>query len=338
MNESLLQVSDLTITVPEGGYGEARRAVVTGVNLKVGAGEALGLVGESGSGKSMTARAVMRLFAPGVAATGYVEFDGVDVFAMSDEALRHMRAHRVAMIFQDPRAHINPVRTVGAFLIEGLCASGVSVADAERRVLSLLAEVGISDGTRRMAQLPHELSGGLLQRVMIASAVSMDPDLLLADEPTTALDVTTQSEVMAILAELRAERGLAMLFITHDLELAAATCDVTVVMYAGAIVEQQLSPKLLTQPHHPYSSGLMVSRPDLDVVQQRLPVIEGQPIAAFEAGSGCAFAPRCTYVLPICRDHVPALSSFGGGSVACHRAADLVGVLPTTTTIGGSHD
>jgi len=335
MTDALLQVSDLTITVPAGEYGADRRPVVSGVNLQIGAGEALGLVGESGSGKSMTARAVMRLFVPGVQATGTVVFDGRDVFAMEDEQLRLLRAHRIAMIFQDPRAHINPVRTVGAFLIEGLCASGVSTRDADRRVTSLLAEVGISDGSRRMAQLPHELSGGLLQRVMIASAVAMDPDLLLADEPTTALDVTTQSEVMAILAQLRTERGLALLFITHDLELAAATCDSTAVMYAGSIVERQSSRQLLTHPYHPYSSGLMVSRPDLDVVRQRLPVIEGQPIAAFEAGEGCAFAPRCGYSQPACLATTPALVAVQGGEVACHRASELQGQLPTAMEGGG---
>ena len=242
MTEPLLKVTDLQITVPAAEYHGQRRPVVSGIDFNIDAGQALGLVGESGSGKSMTARAVMRLFAPGVQATGSIMFDGVDIFSLNDEQLRQLRARRISMIFQDPRAHINPVRTVGAFLIEGLCASGMSAQAAERRVESLLADVGISDGARRMAQLPHELSGGLLQRVMIASAVAMDPDLLLADEPTTALDVTTQSEVMAILGELRSQRGLALLFITHDLELAAATCDRTAVMYAGSIVEPAVPP------------------------------------------------------------------------------------------------
>ena len=334
MTLRLLSIHTLTITVPATEPKGPRRTVVDRVDLHVERGESLGLVGESGSGKSMTARAVLGLFASGVKATGRIEFDGSDVLTMGEAQLQRVRASRIAMVFQDPRAHINPVRSVGDFMTEGMRDSGVSRVEAGRRAIALLAEVGIDDGERRLAQFPHELSGGLLQRVMIATALAMQPDLLLADEPTTALDVTTQSEVMAILAEVRRERGLAMLFITHDLELAAATCDRTAVMYAGRIMEVQASRILQQSPLHPYTSGLLVSRPDVDVVQRRLEVIPGRSVAAFEAPTGCAFEPRCAYAQDACRDVEPALVRLGSAEVRCGRADELRGNLPHT--VGGS--
>ncbi|CAB5027080.1 MAG: ATP-binding cassette domain-containing protein [Actinobacteria bacterium] len=333
MTLRLLSIHTLTITVPATEPKGPRRTVVDRVDLHVERGESLGLVGESGSGKSMTARAVLGLFASGVKATGRIEFDGSDVLTMGEAQLQRVRASRIAMVFQDPRAHINPVRSVGDFMTEGMRDSGVSRVEAGRRAIALLAEVGIDDGDRRLAQFPHELSGGLLQRVMIAAALAMRPDLLLADEPTTALDVTTQSEVMAILAEVRRERGLAMLFITHDLELAAATCDRTAVMYAGRIMEVQRSTSLQHAPLHPYTSGLLVSRPDIDVVQRRLQVIPGRSVAAFEAPTGCAFEPRCSYAQADCRAGEPELVLLGSAEVRCGRVDELRGTLPHT--VGG---
>ncbi|WP_433238723.1 ABC transporter ATP-binding protein [Streptosporangium sp. CA-135522] len=306
---SLLIMERFGLAVP---YERGWRTLVEQVDLTIGPGEAVGLVGESGSGKSMTARAIIGLTPPGARMTGKVFFDGAEV--PSGGALRRLRAKRIAMIFQDPRAHINPVRSVGDFLTEAMVHNlGMPVRQASARAVRLLHEVGITDGERRLRQHPHELSGGLLQRVMIASVLAVEPDLVLADEPTTALDVTTQSEVMAILDELRRERGMAMLLITHDLELAAATCDRLAVMYAGRIVEDLDGP-----PRHPYTRGLMRSRPGLEEAVHRLPVIPGRPVAAFEAEAGCAFAPRCDLAEPRCHQTRPA-STHG---VACLRVEE----------------
>ncbi|MFD1933728.1 ABC transporter ATP-binding protein [Nonomuraea mangrovi] len=312
---SLLSIERLALAVPA---GREWKTLVEEVDLTIGRGEAVGLVGESGSGKSMTARAVIGLTPPGARLSGRILFEGVAV--PSGRALRELRARRIAMIFQDPRAHINPVRSVGDFLTEAMVTNlGVPAREAVARAVRLLAEVGIGDGARRLRQYPHELSGGLLQRVMIASVLAVEPDLILADEPTTALDVTTQSEVMAILDDLRRERGMAMLLITHDLELAAATCDRLAVMYAGRIVEARPSHELTAAPLHPYTSGLLLSRPSLEEVAHRLPVIPGRPVAAFEADPGCAFAPRCAHAMPSCGEARPPFD----GTVACVRAAEL---------------
>ena len=289
----LLDVDGLTVLLPVEG---AQRAVLRDVSLQIRPGEAVGLVGESGSGKSMTARAIDRLLPPGAQVQGQILFQGQDVGALAGGQLRAFR-NKVAMIFQDPRAHVNPVRRIGDFMTEALRTNqGVPAQDARQRAVAMLGQVGIEDGQRRLRQYPHELSGGLLQRVMIAAALLTEPALLLADEPTTALDVTTQAEVMAILDELRREYGLAMLFITHDLELAAAICDRTAVMYAGQIVEVRKSELLHGDPLHPYTAALAAARPDIAQQAPRLRAIPGRPLSAFEAPEGqCAFAPRCGY-------------------------------------------
>lgn len=303
------------------------QTVLHEVSLSIGEGEALGLVGESGSGKSMTARTVARLLPAGGVAQGRVTFDGHNVLTLRDKTLRAYRTQGVAMIFQDPRAHINPVRTIGDFLTEGLRTNlGVRPAVARAKAVDLLDQVGIEDGERRLRQYPFELSGGLLQRVMIASVLASEPRLILADEPTTALDVTTQSEVMAILDRLRRDRGMAMLFITHDLELAGAVCDRTVVMYAGSIVEQQVSATLHDAPRHPYTAALLGARPDISSTAPRLRAVPGNPLSAFEAPPGCAFAPRCPYVQDRCRAAFPVLRPVGDSLVRCVRAEEL-GVL-----------
>ena len=318
---ALLEIEGLRVRVP---YEGRLREVVGRVDLSIADGESVGLVGESGSGKSMTARAVLRLLPPGARVEGSVRFDGREVLRMSPSELRSYRANHAAMIFQDPRAHTNPLRTVGDFLTEGLRLNQrLPKRAAEERARELLRAVGIEDPEARLSQHPHELSGGLLQRVMIAAALSAGPRLLLADEPSSALDVTTQAEVMAILAELRDRLDLAMLFITHDLELAAATCDRTAVMYAGSIVEVQRSADLHEHPLHPYTSGLVAARPSIDTRLRRLPVIPGRPVAAFQAPEGCAFAPRCRYALPRCTAERPVLASLGRGVVACLRAEEL---------------
>jgi oligopeptide/dipeptide ABC transporter ATP-binding protein len=297
--------------------------VLRDVSLSLRAGESLGLVGESGSGKSMTARAIDRLLPPGAQTTGTITFDGADVAALSGGALRNYR-RQVAMVFQDPRAHINPVRTIGDFITEALRTNlDVSRPEAQRRAVRALADVGIEDGERRLEQYPHELSGGLLQRVMIAAALLTEPRLLLADEPTTALDVTTQAEVMAILDELRREQGMALLFITHDLDLADAVCDRTCVMYAGKIVEEQTSATLHRTPLHPYTASLSAARPAISGPPTRLAAIPGRPVSAFEAPAGCAFAPRCSFRQDRCTQSEPPLETLEHGLVRCIRAREL---------------
>jgi oligopeptide/dipeptide ABC transporter ATP-binding protein len=316
----LLTVSGLTVHLAAG-------TVLRGVDLSIRPGEALGLVGESGSGKSMTAKAIARLLPAGAQTEGSVVFNGRDVRGLSPAELRRYRSD-VAMIFQDPRAHINPVRRIGDFMTEALRFSGVSRAEASQRAASMLTEVGITEAERRLGQYPHELSGGMLQRVMIAAALLTGPKLLLADEPTTALDVVIQAEVMAILDDLRRSHDLALLFITHDLELAAAICDRTAVMYAGQIVEIRSSNMLHDDPLHPYTAALTAARPDIERTQSRLRAIPGRPLSAFEAPeTGCAFAERCAHAADACRSSAPSLTALDGGMTRCLRAAELRGRL-----------
>jgi oligopeptide/dipeptide ABC transporter ATP-binding protein len=319
-----IEVENLEVQLPVAGE---LRTVLRDVSFTLAPGEALGLVGESGSGKSMTARAIARLLPPGAAVQGSVRVAGRDVLALKGQPLRRYR-QGLGMIFQDPRAHINPVRRVGDFLTEQLrSCMDVPAAEARRRAVDMLAEVGIDDGATRMRCFPHELSGGLLQRVMIAAALLTDPALIIADEPTTALDVTTQSEVMAILDDLRRSRGLSLLFITHDLDLAAAVCDRTAVMYAGQIVEIRQSTRLHEEPLHPYTAALGAARPDVSASATRLTAIPGRPMSAFEAGPGCAFAPRCSYAEARCQQVAPVPIELDGGTVRCLRARELHGQL-----------
>jgi peptide/nickel transport system ATP-binding protein len=275
---ALLEIGGLRVSLPD---DDGPRVAVDRVDLSVAPGESVGLVGESGAGKTMTARAVLRLLPPGARLEGSVRFEGREVLRMSPSELRAYRAGGAAIVFQDPRAHTNPLRTVGDFLTEGLRLNqGLSRRASAERARRLLRAVGIRDPEARMASYPHELSGGLLQRVMIAAALSAGPRLLLADEPTTALDTVSQSEVMAVLSELRERLGLAMLLITHDLELAAATCDRTAVMHAGSIVEVQPSAELHDRASHPYTVGLVAARPSIDGTSPREPVPAARPVAA----------------------------------------------------------
>jgi oligopeptide/dipeptide ABC transporter ATP-binding protein len=318
--------------------GRTRRRVVHDVTLAVAEGEGVGLVGESGAGKSMTSRAVIRLLPEGAEIHGDVRMSGRSVPAMDREELRRYRLRDVAMIFQDPRAHVNPVRRIGDFLTEALLERGDPRQDALDKVSDLLVRVGISDPDRRMRQYPHELSGGLLQRVMIAAALAIEPKLLLADEPTTALDVTTQSDVMVHLDAQRRRRGLAMIFVTHDLELAIAVCDRIAVMYAGYLVEDSPAASLHQDAIHPYTKGLLASRPSAAMRMERLAAIPGRPLSAFEVGEGCVFASRCAFAQERCLEERPGLRDFGAGRVACHRAEELAGSLgPGEPDAHGAH-
>jgi oligopeptide/dipeptide ABC transporter ATP-binding protein len=319
----LLSVRDLSVRLPNDGR---HVPVLRSVSLDVARGEALGLVGESGSGKSMTVKAVDRLLPGGAQIDGTVSFDGADVYQLKKQALRKYRED-VAMIFQDPRAHINPVRRIGDFMTEAVVAHGSMTLKAARaRAVELLDAARVDRGAERLDQYPHELSGGLLQRVMIASALMGSPRLLLADEPTTALDVTTQADVMAIIDELRHEFDLAMIFITHDLELAAAVCDRTAVMYAGQILEENESAQIEHDPTHPYTAALLSARPRVDRTLPRLEAIPGQPVSAFGAPTdGCAFSDRCVHAIDICRSTPPPTIEMPSGLSRCHRAEELRG-------------
>lgn len=269
MSAPLLQVDDLRATLVT---RDQTLPLLNGISLSLEPGEALGLVGESGSGKSLTTRAIMRMLDPNFRVSGDVTFDGKSVLGMNRSELRHYRGNDVGMIFQDPRAHVNPVHRIGDFLTEALVRNrGMDRDEVEKRAVALLDEVGVRNPEQRLTQYPHELSGGLLQRVLIASVLLAEPKLILADEPTTALDVTAQSDVMAILEEQRQARGLSLLFITHDLELAQACCDRLAVMYAGEIVEQ--GAHVYDSPTHPYTRELLGARPSIDVRAERLPVL-----------------------------------------------------------------
>jgi oligopeptide/dipeptide ABC transporter ATP-binding protein len=318
----VLELSDVDVALRVEGR---MRQVLSGLSLSVGAGEAVGLVGESGSGKSMTVRAVTRLLPEGATVSGRITFDGRDVGAMDARTLRGYRDRDVGMIFQDPRAHIDPTYRIGCFLTEALTVNrGVSRAAARAQAAGLLAAVGIDDPERRLRQYPHEVSGGMLQRVMIASVLAAEPRLILADEPTTALDVTIQAEVVSILDRLRRERDIGMLFITHDLDLALAICDRVAVLYAGSIVELRPARDLHRTARHPYTVGLLGSRPSIDTRAERLVAIPGRPVSAFEApADGCAFASRCGHAKPDCLKQKPDLEPFDGGLVRCHRIADI---------------
>jgi peptide/nickel transport system ATP-binding protein len=318
---SLLEVDRLTVALSD---GRARRPILDDVSLRVEQGETVALVGESGSGKSVTARSVLGLLPRRADASGAVRVDGADVLAMDPRELRALRSRTVSMVFQDPRASVNPARRIGDFLTEGLRTNlGEPPARARDRVVELLEHVGFPDPVAVLRRYPHELSGGMLQRVMIAAALAGGPRLLLADEPTTALDVTTQAEVVAILMRLRAEHGLGLLFVTHDLELAAAICDRVYVMYAGRIVETQAVAPLFDRPLHPYTAGLLASTPSVAASGGALAAIPGRPVGLDEAPEGCPFAPRCPYADERSRQERPELEPLRDGLVACWHAREL---------------
>jgi len=316
MSQPLLQLSDLWLRLPS----VAARPILAGVDLEVSAGEVVGLVGESGSGKSVTARTALGLVPRGAQVEGSVVVDGVDVLSAPADRLRRLRSETASMVFQDPRAGINPMRRIGDHLTEAarFAKRGDDVKAARKRALELLEEVGLPHPERHLKQFPHELSGGMLQRVMIAGALMGSPKLLLCDEPTTALDVTTQKEIVSILARLQQDEGMGMLFITHDLDLAASVCDRVHVMYAGQVVEHASAKELFASPQHPYTAGLLASTPSLDVVQERLRPIKGTPLSLLTDPPGCAFAERCDLVVEgLCTTQRPALVAHGDRADRC---------------------
>ncbi|NYV72772.1 ABC transporter ATP-binding protein [Streptomyces sp. UH6] len=316
----LLAIENLDLAVKHRG---SMRPLVHDVDLAVGAAESVGLVGESGSGKSMTIKAAMRLLPRNASVGGSVEFDGRDVNRLGRRDLARFRSRDVALIHQDPRAHINPNRTIAQFVTEGVVHTGMMSEEAAlERACALMRDVGIPDPEKRLKQFPHQLSGGLLQRVMIVTTMLPSPRLIFADEPTTALDVTVQSDVMAILMEQVRDHHMAMLFVTHDLDLAAAVTDRLAVMYAGTIVEMGTSGAICSRPLHPYTAALLKSRPSTTEVR-RLTAIPGRPLAAYEVTKGCSFAPRCPFAGDQCRNEAPKRRLVEGRAVACHRVEEI---------------
>lgn len=313
----LLDIENLTVTLPG---AETRRPVLDEVGLTVRPGEVVGLVGESGSGKSTTARAVLRLLPEGAAVDGRARVGRTDVLSAAPAELTELRSRRVSMVFQDPRSVLNPVRRVGDFLTERLVlALGTPKAEARARALDLMAEVGLNRPEERFRQFPHEMSGGMLQRVVLAAALATEPELLLADEATSALDATTQAEVLSVLRDLRETRGMGVLFITHDLHLAAAYCHRVHVMYAGRVVESREASALFADPRHPYTRGLIACNPGLDSDLAPEP-IPGAPPSLSTAFTGCPFAPRCADATQVCATWRPETFPLDDGGVACVRA------------------
>ncbi|MFF2791091.1 ABC transporter ATP-binding protein [Streptomyces sp. NPDC058049] len=318
-----LDIQGLRITLP----GTAR-PVLDGVDLTVSTGETVALVGESGSGKSLTSRSALNLLPPGAVVEGAVRVGGEDVLTMTADRLRTVRASAVAMVFQDPRAAVNPLRRIGDFLTESATLTrALSRAEATARATGLLRAVGLDDPAV-LRKYPGQVSGGMLQRVVIAAALMGDPSLLLADEPTTALDVTSQAEVISLLAGLRARFGTGLLFVTHDLDLAAAISDRVYVMYAGRIAESGPAEALFARPRHPYTAALLASTPRMDGPRGRLAAIEGQPPDLRQALHGCAFAARCPLATEVCDQQVPlpvAAPGRPGHLAACHHSDRLEG-------------
>ena len=313
----LLEVRDLTVEI----HG---RSVVTGVNLDLERGETLALVGESGCGKSVTALGLIHLLPEGARkVSGSLRLAGEEISTLDEAGWRGVRGRRIGMIFQDPSAALDPLMTIGGQIAEALRLRGVSGRGALRReARDMLAHVGIPDPDKRLDQHPFELSGGMAQRAMIAIALAARPDLLIADEPTTALDVTIQAQILALMDQLQAETQAAILLITHDMGVVAETSDRLAVMYAGAIVETGPTMEVLESPAHPYTRLLLRSIPTLEVRRGvLLDVIEGSVPEPGEWPAGCRFAPRCPHVNDTCRAAVPELRSESRTrSVACIRA------------------
>jgi oligopeptide/dipeptide ABC transporter ATP-binding protein len=295
---------------------------VDGVTLTVRRGETLAIVGESGCGKSVTALSVMRLVRrPGRIVSGSVLFDGQDLLRMAEAQVRDVRGGRMAMVFQDPLSTLNPTFSVQNQISESLRVHGVARGrQARERCVELLEAMGIPAARDRLRSYPHELSGGMRQRVMIAIAVSCEPELLIADEPTTALDVTLQAQIMDLLAHLKEERRLAIVLITHDLGIVSQFSDRAAVMYAGSIVEEGPVAALLDDPLHPYTQGLLRCVPRLGRPEVPITPIEGSVPDMVALPPGCRFAPRCPFVMDRCRDAVPPLYAHSGGRVVrCYR-------------------
>ena len=322
MPEPLLTVENLSVGFPsKAGVVNA----VTDVSFEVRAGEVLAVVGESGSGKSVTALAMMRLHPMSTQITGHVRFDGRDLLSLNEEDMRQTRGSDIAMIFQDPMTALNPVFTVGDQIAEAVTIhNDVSKEQAWKRAVELLDLVGVPEPQRRAKQYPHEYSGGMRQRAMIAMAISNDPKLLIADEPTTALDVTVQAQVMEVLHDVKRATGSAIILITHDLGLVAGSADRVQVMYASRLFETGTIDEIFYESCNPYTRALLDSIPDLEGIKEELHAIPGNPPSLLNPPSGCPFRPRCSMAIDRCRDEIPELLTIANShSSRCHRAHEL---------------
>jgi oligopeptide transport system ATP-binding protein len=325
MAERLLEVNDLaTYFFTADGVVKA----VDGVSYHVDERETIAIVGESGSGKSVSALSVMRLVAspPGRVVHGEIKFEGNDLLKLSDSEMRNIRGNEIAMVFQEPMTSLNPVLTIGYQLTEALQLHlDMSRKEANDRAANLLEMVGIPDSARRLKDYPHQFSGGMRQRVMIALAVSCNPRLIIADEPTTALDVTIQAQVLEVMKDLANEFGTAIVIITHNLGVVARYAERVIVMYAGRIIESGTAAEVYHDPHHPYTLGLLKSVPRLDEDRpDKLEAIEGLPPLVVDLPDACAFAPRCPYVIDKCHEKMPELLEIKPAHWArCIRSAEL---------------
>ena len=314
---ALLRVDGLTVGFRTE-QGPVR--VVEDVSFELKAGHTLGLVGESGCGKSVTAQTIMRLLPspPSSIDAGRILFDGKDLAVATQREMQKIRGDRIGMVFQEPMTSLNPTLRIGEQIAEPLMLHrGLRRGEADEQVIRVLKQVGIGNAERRLLQYPHELSGGLRQRVMIAMAIICRPQLLIADEPTTALDVTIQAQIMELLKALQKELGLAVLLITHDLGMVAEMCETIAVMYAGRIVETGRTKDVFANPHHPYTFGLLNSSPRRAKKGERLPSIPGLVPPPGARGQGCSFAARCPNVLERCRAEAPPLIAMGSDAAAC---------------------
>jgi peptide/nickel transport system ATP-binding protein len=322
MAAPLLKVENLNVGFPsKAGVVQA----ATDINFELHAGEVLSVVGESGSGKSVTALAIMRLHPKSTQISGTIEFDGRNLLELSEDEMRGIRGADVAMIFQDPMTALNPVFTVGNQIVEAIrIHRDVSKEAAWNRAIELLDLVGVPEPKRRASQYPHEYSGGMRQRAMIAMAISNDPKLLIADEPTTALDVTVQAQVMEVLHDVQEATGSAMMLITHDLGLVAGSADRVQVMYASRLMETGDIDEIFYESRNPYTRALLDSIPDLEGGKDSLDPIPGNPPSLLNPPSGCPFRPRCSMAIERCREETPELLTVAGTHASrCHRSDDL---------------
>ncbi|OSP54013.1 ABC transporter ATP-binding protein [Pseudoruegeria sp. SK021] len=319
MTQPLLEVEDLTISL---GSGASRVDIVDGVSFTVGANEPIGIVGESGSGKSMIALAIMGLLPKALKITrGTIRFEGREIQALSKAEMRRLRGAEIGMIFQEPSTALNPVFTTGAQLVEVLQRhTRMSKSEARDRTIELFRQVGIPSPAERFNDYPHQMSGGMRQRVMIAMALACKPKLIIADEPTTALDATIQLQIMNVLVRLRAETGVAVVFISHDLALVASFAERIQVMYAGRLAETGPTDLVFNAPNHPYTEGLMHCAFGLEDDVTRLPTIEGRVPSPSHFPKGCRFSTRCSHVRDMCHNLVPPKIPVGDDHLsACFR-------------------